>query len=93
MSRGLEDQSARLAIVKEMETLSDERATLDRAVADSDFSRNLLVTLAQRRLQPQGDQTSPLVPPPEELSALLNMVDQRLAQIFQADAGRRCAAA
>lgn len=43
--------------------------------------RELIETLARRKLQPQGPESSPSVPEPDDLIALLDMVDGRLSEI------------
>ncbi len=52
-------------------------------IENSRLSRELIETLARRTLQPQGPETSPPVPEPQHLIALLDMVDVRLSEISE----------
>jgi uncharacterized protein (TIGR02231 family) len=84
-----EADPARQEIERQIERLADERTALDQAIADAELSREIIVSLAGRRLQPQGKEAPPAVPPPAELSALLDLVGGRIAQISKANLDAR----
>ena len=47
------------------------------------LARDLIETLARRRMQPDGPETTPPVPEPDDLTALLDLVDNRLSRISE----------
>lgn len=59
----VEADPARQEIERQIERLADERTALDQAIADAELSREMIVSLAGRRLQPQGKEAPPAVPP------------------------------
>lgn len=71
------DLEARIAV------LQLDASRFEKTEENAAFALGLVKTLAQRKLQPTGLDTTPPVPDPEALVALLDMVDGRLSQISE----------
>lgn len=71
------------AIRAEIAALKADIAANAKKIENAALSRDLVETLALRRLQPQGPETAPQVPEPQVLIALLDMVDGRLSAISE----------
>lgn len=71
------------AIAAEIATLEIEISKNTKKIENAKLARNLIEVLARRKLQPQGPETTPPVPEPEELVTLLEMVDSRLSVISE----------
>lgn len=69
------------AIEEEIATLEMGVSKNKKKIENAKLGRELIEVLARRQLQPQGPATSPPVPEPDELIALLELVDDRLSQI------------
>ena len=71
------------AIRAEIATLDANIAANEKRIENAMLSRELVETLARRKLQPQGPETAPPVPEPQDLIALLDMVDARMLTISE----------
>ncbi|SMX24492.1 mucoidy inhibitor MuiA family protein [Boseongicola aestuarii] len=71
------------AIRAEIAALDADIGVNEKRIENAMLSRELVETLARRKLQPQGPETAPPVPEPQDLIALLDMVDARMLAISE----------
>ncbi len=69
------------AIAAEIKALEMDISENEKKIENAELARELIEILARRKLQPQGPETSPPVPEPQDLIALLDTVDDRLSKI------------
>ena len=75
--RKTRDAALRAEIAAHKADINRENKVVENAL----LARDLIETLARRRMQPEGPETAPPVPEPGDLTALLDMVDSRLSRI------------
>ena len=72
-----------LALNKQIAALTDERALLDMAIADSNHQRTFLLNLADKQLTPQSTTDVKKAINTEELGSLLDLVGQKLGVLAE----------
>jgi uncharacterized protein (TIGR02231 family) len=70
----------RKRLEKEIETLGDERQSLDQTLADADYQKRLLLSLADKQLVPTSEE-KPKSVDAEQLGSLLDLVSLKLNAI------------
>jgi uncharacterized protein (TIGR02231 family) len=74
----------RLALEAEIQTLMDERAVLDKALADAGQQRQFLMSLADKQLSPQSGTEPAKTLDVAGLASLLDLISTRLAALTTA---------
>jgi uncharacterized protein (TIGR02231 family) len=69
----------RKALLKEQETLGQERMALDQTIADANHQRDFLLSLADKQLMPQAANETVKGIDVAQMSGLLDLVGQKLA--------------
>ena len=70
----------RKSLEKEIESLGDERQSLDQTLSDADYQKRLLLSLADKQLVPSSDEKSKVVDA-VQLGSLLDLVSAKLILI------------